>query len=111
MIDGWLIHSFELVPNDCRTGDISETEPILPQSNTLDRSTDYSSSCEIRPLGENCFVNDQVEHGLDVDEHSNLVNASQPLCRICLDIEGECSLIINHYQLYTNMVKESYEIS
>ncbi|PIA43783.1 hypothetical protein AQUCO_01800082v1 [Aquilegia coerulea] len=78
----------QLVPNDCRTGDISETEPILPQSNTLDRSTDYSSSCEIRPLGETFFVNDQVEQRLDVDEHSNLVNASQPLCRICLDIEG-----------------------
>ncbi|KAF9614841.1 hypothetical protein IFM89_020897 [Coptis chinensis] len=51
------------------TEDISETEPILPQSD------ESPFSCEIRPLVD--------------DEFCNLVNTGQPFCRICLDIGGE----------------------
>ncbi|KAL5699547.1 RING-type E3 ubiquitin transferase [Ranunculus cassubicifolius] len=79
----------QLVSNDCRTRDVSETEPILPQFNASRRSIEATSSCEIQPLVDDCTVNDNDQQSLDADENCSLVNASEPICRICFDSEGE----------------------
>lgn len=78
----------QLVSNESRAIDVSETEPILPQTSILCKSTESTSSCEILPLEDDSSVNENDRHSLDADEHSNVVNGSQPLCRICFDIEG-----------------------
>lgn len=70
----------QLVSNDSRTEDISETEPILSQSTTAKRSEESSSSIEIT------FTSDSPN--LDADENTSLVHGDQSLCRICLDIGG-----------------------
>lgn len=75
----------QLVSNVSQTDDISETEPILGQSNNDSRSEEASSSIEIRTVGRvtaNDFQSD------DVDENCSLVNSDHPQCRICLDNGG-----------------------
>ncbi|GFZ11624.1 RING/FYVE/PHD zinc finger superfamily protein [Actinidia rufa] len=79
----------QLVSNDRRTEDSSETEPILHQSNIVQRSEESSSSFEIRAVGRDCPLSADDSQTIDVDENCNLVNADQPQCRICLDIGGE----------------------
>ncbi|XP_058195184.1 uncharacterized protein LOC131311663 isoform X2 [Rhododendron vialii] len=83
----------QLVTNERRLEDSSETEPILCQSNTLQRSEESSpssaSSFEIRTVPRDCTVSADDAHCVDVDENCNLVNADQSQCRICLDSGGE----------------------
>lgn len=88
----------QLAANDILREDISETEPILHQFDTADKSegstssssSSSSSSCEITSagVGELAVAIDDDTTSLDVDESSHLVNADLPQCRICLDIEG-----------------------
>lgn len=82
----------QLVTNERRLEDSSETEPILCQSNTLQRSEESSpssaSSFEIRTVPRDCTVSADDAHCVDVDENCNLVNADQSQCRICLDSGG-----------------------
>ncbi|GFZ08187.1 RING/FYVE/PHD zinc finger superfamily protein [Actinidia rufa] len=77
----------QLVSNDRRTEDSSETEPILHQSNIVQRSEE--ASFEIRTVSRDCSLSADDSQTIDVDENCNLVNADQPQCRICLDIGGE----------------------
>ncbi|KAK3219082.1 hypothetical protein Dsin_013052 [Dipteronia sinensis] len=92
----------QLVSNDSHNEDISESEPILSQSDLLQRSEESSlsssspssssSSCEItavRRESRDCVVITDDLQNLHDDETSHLVNADQPQCRICLDIGGE----------------------
>ncbi|KAH9716222.1 RING-CH-type domain-containing protein [Citrus sinensis] len=89
----------QLVSNDSHNEDISESEPILPQPDILQRSEEASSSCssssssssssEITAVREDCVVSADDLQNLHVDETSYLVNDDQPQCRICLDIGGE----------------------
>ncbi|XP_059645077.1 uncharacterized protein LOC132286722 isoform X2 [Cornus florida] len=79
----------QLVSNGSQTEDSSETEPILCQSNIVQRPDDSSSSYEIRTVGGDCCITADDSLNLDVDENSNLVNGDHPQCRICLDAEGE----------------------
>ncbi|GMP35197.1 hypothetical protein CsSME_00007744 [Camellia sinensis var. sinensis] len=79
----------QLVSNDRRTEDSSETEPILCQSNIVQRSEESSCSIEIRIIDRDCSVSADDSQSIDADENCNLVNADQPQCRICLDIGGE----------------------
>ena len=78
----------QLVSNDRRTEYSSETEPILHQSNIVQRSEESSSSFEIRTVGRDCPLSADDSQTIDVDENCNLVNTDQPQCRICLDIGG-----------------------
>lgn len=78
----------QLVSNDHRAEDSSETEPILSQSNIEQRLEESSTSCEIRTIGVDCSIADRDLENLDTDESRALVNADQPQCRICLDIGG-----------------------
>ena len=80
----------QLVSNDRRTEDSSETEPILHQSNIVQRSEESSSSSsfEIRTVSRDCSLSADDSQTIDVDEHCNLVTTDQPQCRICLDIGG-----------------------
>ncbi|PIN23880.1 Protein involved in mRNA turnover and stability [Handroanthus impetiginosus] len=77
----------QLVQHDIRTEDASETEPILSQPSTAERSEESSSSIEIT-VGEDPIV-DIDPSVRDIDEDVALVRADQPQCRICLDTEGE----------------------
>ncbi|KAL3528493.1 hypothetical protein ACH5RR_007815 [Cinchona calisaya] len=78
----------QLVSNDSRTQDLSETEPILSQSSAAERCEESSSSIEITVSGDfSLTVDDSLS--ADVDENSSLVHGDQPLCRICLDTGGE----------------------
>lgn len=91
----------QLVTNERLTEDSSETEPILCQSNTLQRSEESSSSpssasasasassFEIRTVPRDCTVSADDACCIDVEETCNLVNADQSQCRICLDSGGE----------------------
>ncbi|KAL2461959.1 RING/FYVE/PHD zinc finger superfamily protein [Abeliophyllum distichum] len=82
----------QLVPNDIRREDISETEPILSQPNRVERSEESSSSSsssiEITVSGDCSITADDLTHP-DVHENYALVQTDQSLCRICLDTEGE----------------------
>ncbi|KAI3873118.1 hypothetical protein MKX03_031494 [Papaver bracteatum] len=77
----------QLVLNDRREGDTSETEPILRQSDIDHRSQEPSS--EIGPLRGEFSESHNDRQILDADEDSCLINVDLPQCRICLDIEGE----------------------
>ncbi|XP_015571247.1 uncharacterized protein LOC8259964 isoform X2 [Ricinus communis] len=77
----------QLVSNDSQKEDISEREPILRQSNIVQRSEESSSSCEITSIGQDCDGDDL--ESVHVDETCHLVNPDQPQCRICLDNGGE----------------------
>ena len=77
----------QLVSNDSRKEDISESEPILCQFDNSQRSEECSSSCEITAVGGDCVV-DSDDLDINVVETSHLVNADHPQCRICLDIGG-----------------------
>ncbi|XVF23196.1 hypothetical protein REPUB_Repub13aG0016400 [Reevesia pubescens] len=79
----------QLVSNDSQKEDISESEPILCQSDISQRSEECSSSCEITAIGGDCVVVSDDFEGIDFDETSHLVNADHPQCRICLDIGGD----------------------
>lgn len=78
----------QLVVNDSQNEDTSEREPILGQSESLHRSIESSSSCEIITVGGNHAITDDDPQNLHVDENCQLVNADQPQCRICLDSGG-----------------------
>lgn len=78
----------QLVSNDHRTEDSSETEPILSQANIEQRLEESSTSCEIRTVGVDCSIVGGDLENLNTDESCALVNADQPQCRICLDIGG-----------------------
>jgi hypothetical protein len=79
----------QLVSNDSRQEDFSESEPILSQSNILQQSEEESSSSrEIKSLGRDCDVHVAELESICIDETSLLVNPDQPQCRICLDIGG-----------------------
>ncbi|KAL3632805.1 hypothetical protein CASFOL_025789 [Castilleja foliolosa] len=79
----------QLVLHDIRTEDASETEPILLQpSSTAARSKESSSSVEIN-VSVDPFVASSDSLVSEIDEDICLVRADQPLCRICLDTEGE----------------------
>lgn len=88
----------QLASNESYNKDISESEPILPQPDILQRSEESSSSCssssssssssEITAVREDCVVSADDLQNLHVDETSYLVNDDQPQCRICLDIGG-----------------------
>ncbi|KAI4331148.1 hypothetical protein MLD38_029363 [Melastoma candidum] len=85
----------QLVANDSPPEDFSESEPILRQSDALDRSDSEvgssSSSSDITSAGGDytIVIDDTQHHDSDADETCNLVNAEQAQCRICLDNEGE----------------------
>ncbi|KAH8501887.1 hypothetical protein Peur_043756 [Populus x canadensis] len=80
----------QLVSNDSLKEDVSESEPILSQSNILQHSEEESSSSrEIKSLGRDCDVHFAELESICIDETSHLVNPDQPQCRICLDIGGE----------------------
>ncbi|XP_042509900.1 E3 ubiquitin-protein ligase MARCHF8 [Macadamia integrifolia] len=79
----------QLVSNYVQTEDVSETEPILNQSEIVCTSKESSSSCEIRLVVGDCSAAGDDRLSLDADERSNLVSADQPQCRICLDNGGE----------------------
>ncbi|OUZ99222.1 zinc finger protein [Macleaya cordata] len=79
----------QLVSNDRRKEDTSETDPILRQCNIDCSSEESISSCEIGPVGGDCSLSKDDRQSLDADENCNLINVDQPQCRICLDIEGE----------------------
>ncbi|KAL3632162.1 hypothetical protein CASFOL_025146 [Castilleja foliolosa] len=78
----------QLEQNDSRTEATLETEPILPQPSTTDRSEESSSSVEIT-VGVDPFVASGDSPIPENDEDICLVRADQPQCRICLDTEGE----------------------
>lgn len=94
----------QLAANDSLREDALESEPILRQFDTADRSegstslssSSSSSSCEITSagVGELAVAIDDGDDlpNLDVDENSHLVNADQPQCRICLETGGLYSL-------------------
>lgn len=76
----------QLVSNDSHRDDISESEPILSRSDTLqspeESSSSLSSLCEITTIGGDCVV-----IGDEVTCH--LITATdQQQCRICLDSGG-----------------------
>ncbi|XP_022724167.1 E3 ubiquitin-protein ligase MARCH8-like isoform X3 [Durio zibethinus] len=79
----------QLVSNDSQKEDISESEPILCQSDISQRSEECSSSSEITTVEGYCVVVSDDLEDINADETSHLVNADQPQCRICLDIEGD----------------------
>lgn len=79
-----------VVSNERRTGNSSETEPILHQTDIVENSEESSSSIEIRIEERDCAVlSDGFQCSDDIAENCNLVNTDQPQCRICLDIGGE----------------------
>ncbi|RZC56772.1 hypothetical protein C5167_015629 [Papaver somniferum] len=77
----------QLVLNNRREGDTSETEPILRQSDIDHESQEPSS--EIGPLRGEISESNNDRQILDADEDCCLINVDLPQCRICLDIEGE----------------------
>lgn len=79
----------QLVSNDSRLEDSSETEPILNQSTIAQRSEESSSSTEISTVNGDCSVIIDDLQSADVNETSSLVNADHQQCRICLDTGGE----------------------
>lgn len=82
----------QLVSTDSHKEDISESEPILSQSESLQKveeSSSASSSSLSSPSSEITAVREADDlQNLDVDETSHLMNADQPQCRICFDIGG-----------------------
>ena len=79
----WIFFAMQLASNVIQVEETLEIEPILQQSTTTDDFEVLQSSSEIRLVGD-----DDDPQGLDADEHTNLVNADLPQCRICLDTEG-----------------------
>ncbi|KAL9351196.1 hypothetical protein Peur_053876 [Populus x canadensis] len=80
----------QLVSNDSRKEDISESEPILSHSNISQHSEEESpSSLEIKSLGRDCEIHVDDLESIQIDETCHLVNPDHPQCRICLDNEGE----------------------
>lgn len=77
----------QLVQHDIRAEDTSETEPILSQPSTADRSEESSSSIEIIVGVDSSVAADHLSVP-EIDEDVSLVCADQPQCRICLDNEG-----------------------
>lgn len=102
----------QLVSSDSHNEDISESEPILSQSESLQRSEESSSasssslsSSEITAVSGDCVVVADL-HNLYVDETSHLVNADQPQCRICFDIGGLYSLFFLVSFLFLMFISE-----
>lgn len=80
----------QLMSNDSPREGSSETEPILNESKSAERTDNYSSTFEIRTVGSSdCSIAVEDSQSPDVNENSSLVTSDQPQCRICLDTEGE----------------------
>ncbi|CAN1780150.1 E3 ubiquitin-protein ligase MARCHF3 [Linum perenne] len=77
----------QLVLHDCHKEDVSETEPIL--SDNSRQSDGSSSSRDITTLERGCVVTGDELQSVCIDESCHLINPDQPLCRICLDHEGD----------------------
>nr|GMC73026.1 E3 ubiquitin-protein ligase MARCH8 [Ipomoea batatas] len=69
--------------------DNSETKPILLHSQVIEGSEEFSSlSIEITESGD-CSTSAGDCSSIEVDGSQLLLHSEQPLCRICLDTEGE----------------------
>ncbi|XP_019192989.1 PREDICTED: E3 ubiquitin-protein ligase MARCH11-like [Ipomoea nil] len=69
--------------------DNSETKPILLHSKVIEGSEELSSlSIEITESGD-CSTSAGDCSSIEVDGSQLLLHSEQPLCRICLDTEGE----------------------
>ena len=73
----------------CDHTDLSDSQPISSQLNTVARSTECLASCEIKPVSV-----DGDNENIDANEETHLVIQDVPQCRICLDNEG------SHHDLY-----------
>lgn len=82
------VSAMQLVSNGSHKESNLDSEPILLESNTVQRSQEPSSSCEIGSVGDD-FSEPDCDQNCDADEYSNLVTVEQPQCRICLDSGGE----------------------
>ncbi|KAH7674689.1 Zinc finger RING/FYVE/PHD-type protein [Dioscorea alata] len=80
----WMFFAMQLASNGIQVEETLEIEPVLQQSTTTDDFEVLQSPSEISLVSE-----DDDPQGLDADEHTNLVNADLPQCRICLDTEGD----------------------
>lgn len=76
----------QFISNDSHKEDTLESEPILCQSTTSERTEESSSSCEIISISRDCHGDDL--ESVHIDETCHLVNSDQPQCRICLDTGG-----------------------
>jgi hypothetical protein len=89
-----ILFAMQLVSNDSRKEDISESEPILSHSNISQHSEEESpSSLEIKSLGRDCEIHVDDSESIQIDETCHLVNPDHPQCRICLDNEGVTYLL------------------
>ncbi|KAG8638185.1 E3 ubiquitin-protein ligase MARCHF8 isoform X1 [Manihot esculenta] len=77
----------QFISNDSHKEDTLESEPILCQSTTSERTEESSSSCEIISISRDCHGDDL--ESVHIDETCHLVNSDQPQCRICLDTGGD----------------------
>ncbi|XP_039771842.1 uncharacterized protein LOC120639614 isoform X4 [Panicum virgatum] len=68
----------------CDHTDLSDSQPISSQLNTVERSTECLASCEIKPVSV-----DSDNENIDANEETHLVIQDVPQCRICLDNEGD----------------------
>jgi len=68
----------------CDHTDLSDSQPISSQLNTVERSTECLASCEIKPVSV-----DSDNENIDANEETHLVTQDGPQCRICLDNEGD----------------------
>lgn len=67
--------------------EVSDSQPISSEVNTIEGSTEHLASCEIKPVS----VDDDNEN-IDANEETHLVIQDVPQCRICLDNEGHHEL-------------------
>ena len=76
----------QLTSNDDHE-DFSNMASLLHRPNSMCTSIEPLSCSEIRPTETVILVGDD-DDGETFDEHSNLIDADQPQCRICLDTGG-----------------------
>ena len=74
--------TMQFVPH-CDHTEVSDSQPISSQLNTVERSTECLASCEIKPVSV-----DGDNENIDANEETHLVIQDVPQCRICLDNEG-----------------------
>jgi len=75
--------TMQFVPH-CDHTEVSDSQPISSQLNTVERSTECLASCEIKPVSV-----DGDNENIDANEETHLVIQDVPQCRICLDNEGD----------------------
>ncbi|KAL6888610.1 hypothetical protein ACP4OV_009636 [Aristida adscensionis] len=64
--------------------EVSDSQHIISQLNTEERSIERLASCEIKPV-----TADDDNENIDANEETHLVIQDVPQCRICLDNEGD----------------------